>query len=118
MKVLLFSRTIAAATGVHETFVYALFLALCGVILAVNLPLVGGLMIFSLITNPAAAAYQVCRGHRSVVLAATACGTCSAVGGFLVSYYLNLPTGACTVLTSTTLFAAAVAYRTLAGRAD
>ena len=118
LKVLLFSRTIAAATGVHETFVYSLFLALCGVILAVNLPLVGGLMIFSLITNPAAAAYQICRGHRAVVAASVGFGVISAVGGFIFSYYLNLPTGACTVLASTLLFAAAVAYRTLAGRAD
>lgn len=118
LKVLLFSRTIAAATGVHETFVYSLFLALCGIILAVNLPLVGGLMIFSLITNPAAAAYQICRGHRSVVIASTAFGTLSAVGGFVLSYYLNLPTGACTVLASTAFFALAAAYRILAAKTD
>lgn len=118
LKVLLFSRTIASATGVHETFVYSLFLALCGVILAVNLPLVGGLMIFSLITNPAAAAYQICRGHRAVVAVSTGFGVASAVGGFVFSYYFNLPTGACTVLASTAFFAAAATYRTLAGRAD
>ncbi len=118
LKVILFSRTIASATGVHETFVYTLFLGLCAVVLAVNLPLVGGLMIFSLITNPAAAAYQVCRGHRCVVIASTLFGVVSAVGGFLVSYRFNLPTGACIVLASATLFGAAVAYRACAGRAD
>jgi len=118
LKVLLFSRTIASATGVHETFVYALFLGLCAVVLTVNLPLVGGLMIFSLITNPAAAAYQVCRGHRAVVLTATALGTLSAVGGFIASYYLNLPTGACIVLVSTALFAAAATYRATTTHAD
>jgi manganese/iron transport system permease protein len=118
LKALLFSRTIASATGVHETFVYALFLGLCGVVLTVNLPLVGGLMIFSLITNPAAAAYQICRGHRAVVLTSTALGTLSAVGGFIASYYLNLPTGACIVLVSTALFAAAATHRTLCARAD
>jgi manganese/iron transport system permease protein len=118
LKVLLFSRTIASATGVHETFVYTMFLGLCGVVLAVNLPLVGGLMIFSLITNPAAAAYQVCRGHRSVVIVSVLLGVLSTVGGFLVSYYLNWPTGACIVLVSAALFAVAVAYRALAGRGD
>lgn len=41
-----FERSVASATGVHETFVYALFLALTGLVLTVNLPLVGGLMIF------------------------------------------------------------------------
>jgi manganese/iron transport system permease protein len=118
LKVLLFSRTIASATGVHETFVYAVFLGLCGVVLTVNLPLVGGLMIFSLITNPAAAAYQVCRGHRAVVITSTALGVLSAVGGFIASYYLNLPTGACIVLVSALLFALAATHRALSARAD
>jgi len=118
LKALLFSRGIASATGVHETFVYALFLALCGVILAVNLPLIGGLMIFSLITNPPAAAYQICRGHRAVLLVSTAFGVLSTVGGFLVSYYLDLPTGACIVLASTLLFALSAGYRAVSGRRD
>jgi len=118
LKVLLFSRTIASATGVHETLVYSLFLALCGVVLAVNLPLVGGLMIFSLITNPAAAAYQICRGHRAVVVASTLFGIVSATGGFIFSYFLDLPTGACIVLASTGLFALAALYRVAGGRGD
>jgi len=118
LKALLFSRGIASATGVHETFVYALFLALCGVILAVNLPLIGGLMIFSLITNPAAAAYQLCRGHRAIVAASVAFGVVSTTGGFLVSYYLNLPTGACIVLVSTLLYGVSAGYRAFSGRTD
>jgi manganese/iron transport system permease protein len=116
LKVLLFSRTIAAATGVHESFVYCVFLALCGLLLAVNLPLVGGLMIFSLITCPAAAAYQICKGHKSVIAAATLFGMASAVIGFLVSYYLDLPTGACIVIVSAGFFAASALYRTFRGR--
>jgi manganese/iron transport system permease protein len=118
LKVLLFSRTIASATGVHDTLVYSLFLALCGIVLAVNLPLVGGLMIFSLITNPAAAAYQVCRGHRAVVVTSIVLGVISSVGGFIVSYLLDLPTGACIVLTSTALFALAALYRAASAKAD
>lgn len=51
-------------------------------------------------------------------MTATVTGVVSAVGGFIVSYYLNLPTGACIVLTSTLLFALAAAYRALAGRKD
>jgi manganese/iron transport system permease protein len=118
MKVLLFSRSIAAATGVHESFVYCLFLALCGIILAVNLKLIGGLMIFSLITNPAAAAYQICRGHKSAVFTATLFGMLSAVIGFLVSYYLDLPSGACIVVVSTAIFGASALYRTVRKRSD
>ena len=118
LKVLLFSRTIAAATGVHESFVYCIFLALCGLILAVNLPLVGGLMIFSLITCPAAAAYQICTGHKSVIAASTVFGMASAVIGFWVSYYLDLPTGACIVIVSTIFFAVSALYRAFRHRRD
>lgn len=108
MKVLLFSRSIASATGIHDTLVYGLFLAVCGLTISVNLPIVGGLMIFSLITNPAAAAYQICRGHRAVVGASILIGVLSAVGGFAVSYLLDWPTGACIVLLSSVFFAVAV----------
>ena len=118
MKVLLFSRSIAAATGIHQGFVYGLFLILCGIILAVNLPLIGGLMIFSLVTCPAAAAYQICTGHKSVVFTATIFGMLSALVGFLVSYYLNLPTGACIVVVSTLIFAIAATYRNVLRKKD
>ncbi len=111
MKVLLFSRSIACATGVHESFVYCLFLALCGITLSVNLQIIGGLMIFSLITNPAAAAYQICRGHKAVVITATLFGILSAVLGFMTSFWLDLPTGACIVLVSTFIFAASALFK-------
>jgi len=113
LKVILFSRQIAAATGVHSGLVYGLFLALCGLIISINIKLIGGMMIFSLITNPAAAAYQLCRGHRSLVLTATVFGMLSAVVGFGISFYLDLPTGACIVLVSTAIFALSLLARRL-----
>ncbi|MBN1975750.1 MAG: metal ABC transporter permease [Sedimentisphaerales bacterium] len=118
MKILLFSRSIAAATGVHESFVYCLFLILCGVVLAVNLPLIGGLMIFSLITCPAAAAYQVCTGYIPVIITSSFFGMLSALAGFLFSYFLNLPTGACIVIVSVAIFALTTIYKNIADRHD
>jgi manganese/iron transport system permease protein len=118
LKLLMFSRSIAAATGTHEGLVYCLFLIVCGLILAVNLKVIGGLMIFSLITNPAAAAYQVCRGHKSVVITSTLLGALSAVVGFLFSFYIGLPTGACIVIVSTAAFGIAALYRRLSVSSD
>lgn len=113
MKVLLFSRSIASATGVHERFVYCLFLAMCGITLSVNLQIIGGLMIFSLITNPAAAAYQICKGHKAVVITSIFFGILSTGVGFFISFYFNLPTGACIVIISTLIFAIAAFYRSI-----
>lgn len=118
MKIILFSRTIASATGVHESFVYSIFLTLCGLILAVNMPLIGGLMIFSLITCPAAAAYQVCKGYVQVVITSALFGMLSSLAGFFISYFLNLPAGACIVIVSVVLFALSTLYKKIVNRYD
>jgi manganese/iron transport system permease protein len=111
MRSILFSRFLAAATGVHQQLIYVLFLALCGLVLTVNLQIVGGLMIFALIVNPAAAALQVAQGYRSICVLAAVLGGASALGGLLAAYELDLPTGACIVLVSTALFLVAVLWR-------
>ena len=116
LKLLMFSRSIAAATGLHDNLVYGAFMIVCGLILAVNIKAIGGMMIFSLIANPAAAAYQVCRGHRSVVITAALLGALTAVAGFLFSFYLELPTGACIVIVSTLTFGLAALYRRIINR--
>ena len=113
MRAILFSRFLAAATGVHQQLVYVMFLALCGLVVTVNLQTVGGLMIFALIANPAAAALQLARGYRALCVLAATLGGLSAIGGLLVAYVLDLPTGACIVLFSTALFLAAVLWRRL-----
>ncbi|HPS53987.1 MAG TPA: metal ABC transporter permease [Sedimentisphaerales bacterium] len=118
MKVLLFSRSMAQATGVHSGFVYCLFLCFCGIILAVNLPLIGGLMIFSLITSPAASAYQLCRGHLWVVIMSITLGVATTIIGFGISYFFDLPTGACIVIVSTLIFGASIGYRRLINSRD
>ncbi|MBD3377270.1 hypothetical protein GF406_19740 [candidate division KSB1 bacterium] len=118
MKVILFSRSIASATGVHERFVYCLFLAICGITLSVNLPIIGGLMIFSLITNPAAAAYLICKGHKTVIITSTIFGILSTIIGFFASFWLDLPTGACIVLVSTLVFGLSAAYKTFFNKND
>ncbi|HEV56025.1 MAG TPA: metal ABC transporter permease [Phycisphaerales bacterium] len=106
LKAVLFSRSLAAVTSAATEPVYLAFLCFCGLILAVNLKAVGGLLIFSLLVCPAAAAYQVCRGYRSVLLAATGFGAMATTLGFLGSYVFNLPTGACTVIVGTLIFGA------------
>ena len=104
LKAILFSRSLAKATTRYTNLVYLILLCFCGLILAVNLKAVGGLLIFSLLVCPAASAYQVCRGYNAVVVAAMVFGFLSTVLGFTASYYLNLPTGACIVITGSIIF--------------
>lgn len=107
LRAILFSRADAEAAGIRATAVWTGFLILTAATLTVNFQTVGGLMIYSLISNPAAAAFQVGRGCRRVLLLSALFGAASGLGGFLIAAATDLPSGALIVLVSSALVAMA-----------
>lgn len=107
LRAILFSREHAAAAGVHVTAVWTGFLVLTSVVLTVNFKVVGGLMIYSLMVNPAAAAFQLVRGYGRALVLSVVLGAASGVGGFLIALQWHLPTGATIVILSSGLVLAA-----------
>lgn len=116
LRAILFCRQQAAAAGVHVGLVWSGFLVLAAVVLTVNFQAVGGLMIYSLLTCPATAAFQVSRGHRASVLVASGIGAACGLFGFLLSAWLDLPSGATTVLLAGASVAVAALWRATAAR--
>ncbi|MBN1846289.1 MAG: metal ABC transporter permease [Sedimentisphaerales bacterium] len=116
MRAIVFSRQDAAAAGIQATAVWCVFLVLVAILITVNFQTVGGLMIYSLITNPAAAAFQLVRGSVRALLLALVLGGISGLGGFLLSAATDLPSGAVIVLVSSLLVVAAFGWRTLRER--
>lgn len=115
LSAILFSRLHAAAAGIPVALIWTGFLILTSAALTVNFQTVGGLMIYSLITNPALAAFQLARGHTRVLLLSATFGAVSGLGGFLLSYRLDLPTGATIVILSSVLVAAAYVISRISG---
>lgn len=107
LNALLFSRTVARASGIQERVVMMAFLVTASALVTVNLQIVGGLMMYSLLTNPAAAAYEIGRSPGAVRRWAILFGVISTVGGLWISYIFDLPTGACIVLVSCLVYAVA-----------
>ncbi len=107
LRALMFSRLHASAAGVHVNLVWTLFLMLTSAALTVNFQTVGGLMIYSLITNPAVAAFQLARGHDRVLLLSVIFGIVTSLVGFLLAAMLDLPVGATIVILSSLLVAIA-----------
>jgi len=103
LRAILFSRADAEAAGIRATAVWTGFLILTAATLTVNFQTVGGLMIYSLINNPAAAAFQVGRGCRRVMWLSAVFGAISGLGGFLLAAATDLPSGAVIVLVSSAL---------------
>jgi ABC-type Mn2+/Zn2+ transport system permease subunit len=115
LRAILFSRLHAAAAGIPVTTVWTIFLILTSVGLTVNFQTVGGLMIYSLLTNPAVAAFQLVKGYGKALCLASLLGLVSGMGGFLIAAAADLPTGAMIVILSSLLVAGAAAVSRLAG---
>jgi len=103
MQAIMFSRSLAEASGIHSNFVWTGFLVIAAVVLTVNFQSVGGLMIYSLISNPAAAAFAITTGFKRSLFLSVFFGAMSGLCGFLISAYANLPSGAVIVLFSSML---------------
>lgn len=102
LKLLLFSRQIAAV-HISSGTIFLLLLVLEASVITINLQIVGGLLLYSLICNPAIAALKVARSYKSALIISSLLGIVSALGGFGISYVLNWPVGACIVLFSSLL---------------
>lgn len=99
-----FNRQIALAVGLPATIILYIILFMTGATVTVSLNSIGGLLIFSLILNPAAAAYQLTYNMKRLFLLAAIFGVASGWAGLAISYLFNIPSGATIVITSSIIF--------------
>lgn len=102
-------RRVAYSVGIPATVVFYGLLFATGATVAVSLRTVGGLLIYSLLLNPAAAAFQLTYSLKRMFILAAAFGVFSCWIGLACSYFWDLPTGATIVITSSIIFAVALA---------
>jgi manganese/iron transport system permease protein len=106
----IFNRNIALAVGIPATLVLYGIIFLTGTTITASLRSIGGLLIFSLILNPAAAAYQLTYNMKKMFILAAVFGILSGWIGLLVSYLLDIPSGATIVITSSVIFGLAALF--------
>jgi manganese/iron transport system permease protein len=106
----LFNRNIALSVGIPSTLILYGILFLTGATITASLRSIGGLLIFSLILNPAAAAYQLTYSMKRMFLLSAAFGVLSGWIGLLFSYLFNIPSGATIVVTSSIIFGLAALF--------
>ena len=103
-------REVALAVGIPATIVFYGLLFSTGVTITASLRSIGGLLIYCLILNPAAAAYQLTYSLKRMLLIAVAFGVISCWAGLAASYFLDVPSGASIVITSSIIFGLATAF--------
>jgi manganese/iron transport system permease protein len=117
----LYNRHVALAVGIPATAVLYGIIFFTGATITVTLRAIGGLLIFSLILNPAAAAYQLTYSLKKMFLLAAGFGVLAGWTGLFLSYIFNLPSGATIVITSALIFLLATVFspkRKKGGRAS
>lgn len=110
IKATIFNRNMALAVGLPATFILYGVLFLTGATVTASLSSIGGLLVFSLILNPAAAAYQLTYNMKKMFLLAALFGVVSGWAGLLFSYLFDIPSGASIVVTSSVIFLLAVVF--------
>jgi manganese/iron transport system permease protein len=103
-------REVALAVGIPATLIFYGLLFSTGVTITASLQSIGGLLIFSLILNPAAAAYQLTYSLKRMIFIAVGFGVLSCWTGLIASYFFDVPSGAAIVMTSTAIFGLATAF--------
>ncbi|WP_461208818.1 metal ABC transporter permease [Desulfocurvus sp. DL9XJH121] len=106
IQAVLCHRGVALAAGIPATAVYYAMLFATGATVTASLRSIGGLLIYSLIVNPAAAAYQLSYKLKHIFILASLFGVASCWGGLAASYLFDVPSGAVIVVLSTALFVA------------
>ena len=106
----IFHRGMALSVGIPATVILYGILFLTGATITATLRSIGGILIFSLILNPAAAAYQLTYSMKKMFLLSAGFGVLSGWLGLLFSYLLDIPSGATIVVTSSLIFLLAAIF--------
>lgn len=90
-----------------DALYYGLLTALAAALI-VSVKVVGIILVSALIVVPAAIGYELTHNFRSMLAIAFVTGIGSSIGGLVLSYYYDIPSGATIVLTAAALFAVAL----------
>jgi manganese/iron transport system permease protein len=109
LQAVLCHKDSALAVGIPANIISQAMLLLLGAVSAAGMKAVGGLLIYSLIITPAAAAYQVTYRLKTMFILSALFGMVSCWAGIWGSYALGWPSGATIVLAATCILLLCIA---------
>jgi len=111
--VLSFDEDFAKVVGVKVNFLNGLIIVLTAIIVVLGIRVVGTMLISSLIIIPAITALQISKNFKLTIILSVIFAVFSIVSGIMLSFVLNIPTGATIVLISGALFLTALSVKLL-----
>ncbi|ARU63863.1 zinc ABC transporter permease [Tumebacillus avium] len=98
MYVLTFDEETAEVSGIPTRWLSLSFSLLTGLVVAVSMPIVGVLLVSSLMVLPAAIALRLSKGFTLAVVLAVVIGLVGVLSGLTLSFYQDIPPGGTIVL--------------------
>jgi zinc transport system permease protein len=108
-----FDEEVAQASGVAVGPVYYLFLLAMAVTIVIAIKLIGIILVSAMMVLPAATARQLVDRYRHLVWWSVGLAVLATVAGLVVSYSLDLASGATIVLVAGVMFFCSLLYRRL-----
>ncbi len=100
-----FDPVVAESAGLPARWLQMLLLILLSVTVVVSVQAVGIVLVVAMIVTPSATAYLITDRFGVMMALGAVFGAISAIGGFYLSYYADVPSGGSIVLVATSLFA-------------
>ena len=112
-----FDEELAKVSGINVDLISNITAVITAMTVVLTMKLVGIMLTSALLIMPAVTAFQVSRGFKSALLIAAIVAMVSVNLGILLSFVMDIPTGAFTVLINLTFFALAVLYKKVSAMA-
>lgn len=113
-----FDEELARSSGIRVERFNALLALLTALTVVLAMKVVGILLVSALLIIPPVTALQISRGFRATLLSAAAISGFSVASGIILSFLLNLPTGAFIVLLNIFLLLLALSIKPLMARGE
>lgn len=104
-----YDREVAFVSGMPVAFLDHFFLTILALSVVISMKIVGIILVSALLVIPGAAASQITHRYDSMIAFSIIIALISTIGGLIISYYADLPSGAAIVTLASFIFFAAFA---------
>ena len=104
LLLLVLDQEMAEVSGIPVSMVYYLLVTLISLTIVISIKVVGIVLVSALLIIPSAASLQITNNFKKALVTAIIFGIASSIGGLILSYFLDTPSGATIVLFATGIF--------------
>ncbi|MCE5330303.1 metal ABC transporter permease [bacterium] len=111
-----FNEEYARVAGVRVKVINVMLVVLTAITVVLSIRVVGIMLISAFIILPSVTALQIAKGFKSAIIVSTITSVIAVILGIIVSFILNIPTGAMIVVVNFIFLLFAIGYKKIASR--